>query len=40
MKVIVSTLLLIGIIVATLKLFVWFIDYDTSADYYSDIRNM
>ena len=29
MKVVVSTLLLIGIIVAILKLFVWFINYST-----------
>ena len=39
MKVVVSTLLLIGIIVAILKLFVWFIDYNISADYYSDIKH-
>jgi hypothetical protein len=38
-KVVVSTLLLIGIIVAILKLFVWFINYNISADYYFDIKH-
>ena len=47
MKVVVSTLLVIGIIVATLTLFswvilllVWFIDFNTSADYYPDIKDL
>ena len=47
MKVVVSTLLIIGILVAILVLFawvflllVWFIDFNTSADYYPDIKDL
>ena len=39
-KAVISTLLLIGIMLAILKLFVWFIGYYTSADYYSNIRDL
>ena len=40
MKVVISTLLLIGIMVAILKLLVWFISYYTSAEYYPNIRDL
>jgi len=40
MKAAIITLLLIGIMVAILKMFVRFIDYYTNADYYSDIRDL
>ena len=40
MKVVVSKLLIIEILVAILVLFVWFIGFNTSADYYPDIKDL
>ena len=40
MKVAISTLLLVGIMLVTFKLFVWFVDYYIGADYYYNIRDL
>ena len=47
MKEVVSTLLVIGILIAILVLFafvillfIWFIDFNTSKDYYPDIKDL